>query len=71
VNTLVVDARQRGLVTKRDIDSQRQLATVIPATLHSFFSIVKGKLPLAVEIEPDTPGKLWTWVFRAGELFSV
>src|ERR1043165_2726203 len=71
MNTLVVNASERGLVTKQDSASEGQLATVKPAAFPSFFSIVKGKLPLAVEIEPDAADKLWMWVFRAGDLFSV
>ena len=69
MDRLVVDSGKFGLVTKRNVDSQRQRATVLPPETQSLLGVVESKLPLAVEIEPDTANKLWTRILWAGDLF--
>src|SRR6185369_13669689 len=71
MDRFVVDAGKRGLIAKRDDDSQWQGAPVKPFFSQSYAGVVKGKLPFAVQVEPDTTYKLWPRIFRAGDLFSV
>ena len=72
MDRLIVDARQLSLVSERNNNAHAELTTIFPAFSQTDVRIVEREFPLAIEIQPLRPRKLWARIFgtRYLQLFS-
>jgi len=65
---LIIDAGPLRLISEWNIDAPGQFTTVLPFQLQAFVGIVEGKLPLAVQVEPISCGRIVVVDIRGVEL---